>query len=136
MSTNRGRRSNQKGNRGERELANLLKEWWPDARRGLKQCRRGYEEADVTNTPFWWEAKWYKSFAFFRHLRQAEKAVLDNGCNQVPVAAFRIDADTEWVVAFRLSNLQRVAKEVYLGTIEQGKVLPGGWTSTLYQTSA
>lgn len=51
-----GLKSRQKGKRIERYVANLLKEIWPNARRGLTQSR-GATEPDVTGTPFWVEVK-------------------------------------------------------------------------------
>lgn len=51
-----GKKSRDKGKRIERYVANLLKEIWPEARRGLTQSR-GAIEPDVVGTPFWVEVK-------------------------------------------------------------------------------
>ena len=51
-----GRLSRTKGKVWERHVANLLKEFWPDSRRGF-QSRAGDDEADVEDTPFWVECK-------------------------------------------------------------------------------
>lgn len=46
-----------KGHKWEREVANLLKPIFPEARRGLSQTRDGNECADVEGTPFHVECK-------------------------------------------------------------------------------
>ena len=51
-----GRRSRQKGQRGEREVARLFTERGHQARRGDSQSR-GAREADVEDTRFWIEVK-------------------------------------------------------------------------------
>lgn len=51
-----GLKSRSKGKRGERLVANKLKEIWPTAQRGLTQSR-GAIQPDVTGTPYWVEVK-------------------------------------------------------------------------------
>ena len=68
-----GRRSRTKGKVWEREVANLLKEFWPDARRGW-QSRAGDDEADVEDTPFWVECKIGKCPNVYAAFDQADEA--------------------------------------------------------------
>ena len=68
-----GRRSRNKGKVWEREVANLFKEFWEDARRGF-QSRAGDDEADVEDTPFWVECKVGARPNVFGAFDQAEKA--------------------------------------------------------------
>lgn len=56
-----GRHQREKGKRGEREVATLLREkfaWLADkVRRGASQSRRGSDAADVEGLPWWMEVK-------------------------------------------------------------------------------
>lgn len=52
-----GKLSRSKGKRGEYEMRDFLRKWFPDARRGANQSRSGSDSADVEGTPFWTEAK-------------------------------------------------------------------------------
>lgn len=51
-----------KGKAFERLVANLLKEVWPEAKRGLSQTRDGAECADVEVPKYWIECKKWKAF--------------------------------------------------------------------------
>lgn len=46
-----GRKSKQKGKRGEREACDVLRPLFPDVRRKAMQARGGHEGADLENTP-------------------------------------------------------------------------------------
>lgn len=48
--------SRTKGQVGEREIVHFLKQWFPNAERGI-QNRYGFDVADVENVPFWVEVK-------------------------------------------------------------------------------
>ena len=48
-----GKRSRDKGKRGEREACDLLRPLFPDVRRKAMQSRGGSEGADLENTPGW-----------------------------------------------------------------------------------
>lgn len=69
-----GKASRDKGARFERQAANLLKELYPDARRGADQCRKGTDAPDVVGTPFWWEAKSGKRPNIMGAIEQAKAA--------------------------------------------------------------
>lgn len=49
-----GRKSRQKGKRGEREACDLLRERFPNVRRSAMQARGGLEQPDLLCTPGWW----------------------------------------------------------------------------------
>tara|TARA_Y100001963_G_scaffold93365_4_gene128518 strand:- start:3472 stop:3819 length:348 start_codon:yes stop_codon:yes gene_type:complete len=68
-----GRRSRTKGKAWEREVAQLLRRFWVDARRGF-QSRAGDDEADVEDTPFWVECKVGQRPNVFKAFDQAELA--------------------------------------------------------------
>ncbi len=69
-----GRASRNKGAAFERLVANLLREIYPNARRGY-QRRSGSDEPDVAGTPWWVEAKVSKATPqVYRAWWQAAKA--------------------------------------------------------------
>jgi len=51
----RAKTNNAKGKSFEREVANLFKTVYPEARRSFGQARSGAESPDVVGTPFWIE---------------------------------------------------------------------------------
>lgn len=67
-------RSRRKGAGWERELAELLREVWPEAKRGIGQSRHGGECCDVEGTPYWIEAKVGQQTNPRAAVRQAEAA--------------------------------------------------------------
>ena len=69
-----GRRSKRKGAHHEREVAEILRKLYPNAKRGLGQARAGGEVPDVAGTPWWVEAKHRKVENVRAALRQAEDA--------------------------------------------------------------
>ena len=66
-----GRRSRQKGKRGEREVARLFTDRGYQARRGDSQSA-GAREADVEDTSFWVEVKRGKRCPIRRAIEQSE----------------------------------------------------------------
>ena len=72
-----GKRERDKGNGYEREVAEMLREVWPDARRGIGQARAAGEIPDVTKTPYWWETKHRKAISVPAAVRQAKAAMAD-----------------------------------------------------------
>ena len=53
--------SRNKGHGFEREVASILRAFYPEARRGIGQARSAGEVCDVEGTPWWVESKFYKS---------------------------------------------------------------------------
>ena len=69
-----GRRSKAKGASFEREVRALLRDLWPEAKRGIGQARSAKEVSDVEGTPFWIECKSRKQVSVLDALEQAEEA--------------------------------------------------------------
>ena len=104
-----GRASREKGKRGERELANALRELGFDARRS-QQFSGSNGTADViTSIPgTHWEVKRYSRIAACRFMDQAEE---DSLVEDVPVVALREDR-SPWMVMVKLSDLRRLAQTI------------------------
>ena len=66
-----GRRGQQKGAGYEREVAEHLREFYPDAKRSLVQRRDAREGSDVWGTPFWIEAKFKNNVNIIDAVKQA-----------------------------------------------------------------
>jgi hypothetical protein len=66
--------SRNKGAAWERQVANELKPYFPNARRGLGQARSAGEVSDVEGTPWWVECKRMKRCSIEAAWRQAEAA--------------------------------------------------------------
>lgn len=74
-----GKFSRDKGKRGEREYANLIKPFFPDARRGASQSRSGSDAPDVVaGANFWHECKIGKRTNPKAALEQASEAKPDH----------------------------------------------------------
>lgn len=91
-----GRRSRQKGNRGELEVLHLLQEVWPDAHTTRNACAgtRVGNSADIGGVPLRVEVKRGKRPNIRAALRQAEASPGD----YLAVAFTRADRD-KWVVS-------------------------------------
>lgn len=90
--------SRSKGQRGEREWANVLRVEFPELefRRGLQSRGGGAEVADVEGLPgFHFEVKRVENLAIWKALAQAEN---DADAQLVPVVAFRRNFG-KWYVA-------------------------------------
>lgn len=97
----RGRKSRNKGKRGERELANILKErGYTDARRG-QQYSGKTGEADVVGIPgYHIEVKRVEQF----HLWDAlEQSTSDARAGEIPIVIHRKN-QRPWVVVMSLDN--------------------------------
>ena len=91
--------SRDKGKRGEREIVALLRDLYPDARRGF-QSRQGDDEADVECTPWWIEVKRVKAQETPRKAMAQAVAATDG---RVPVVFSRRD-NSDWLVTMRVSD--------------------------------
>lgn len=95
-----GRREKEKGKRGEREVANILKAHGYDARRGQQFC--GFNgEADVVGMPgYHLEVKFQETTKLWEWLAQSER---DARTGEVPVVVFR-KSRSPWIVAMRFED--------------------------------
>ena len=92
-----GRKSKQKGKRGEREVATMLRAIFPEAKRGIQSRGGGAEIADVEIPAFHIEVKLQAKPNIRAALRQA---VAEAAPGKHPVAFTRADRD-DWVVSMR-----------------------------------
>lgn len=104
----RGRASRRKGHSFEREVAALLRELWPDAKRGL-QSRGGTKEVpDIDGTPFFFELKRGKKTNIKAALAQADAA-----CHQVTETG-TVKVDTRPPIAICKDDRQKATVTMYL----------------------
>ena len=98
-----GASSRNKGNAGEREFAEYLRErGWLDARRALGQARDG--GGDVPVPPVLYEVKRRKGISVRKWLEQATAAMPQyKGC-KLPVVAMREDGRKDWMVLLRADD--------------------------------
>ena len=101
-----GKMSRDKGKRGERELANILKEYGYDCRRGQQYCG-GNGDADVIGLPgIHIECKRVEHLNLSNAMDQAVK---DSGANDLPFgyplpAVFHRKNNYTWLVTMRLCD--------------------------------
>lgn len=98
--------SRDKGKRGEREIATMLRDLYPDARRGF-QSRQGDDEADVECTPWWVEVKRVARNEQPRKAMEQAAAATDG---RVPVVFSRRD-NTDWLVTMRAADWLAMATD-------------------------
>ena len=104
-----GRRSRDKGARGEREAAAFLSAWFPGAERGVSQTRGGIDGPDVEGVyGLWVEVKRLAAPQAEKWMAQAENDLAEAATkfprlNTVPIVVFRGDRgryrvviDAEW----------------------------------------
>ncbi|KKM94494.1 hypothetical protein LCGC14_1197760 [marine sediment metagenome] len=106
-----GTRSREKGNEGERDVANALKKEWPvlceHARRGL-QDRDGIEACDVEGVPgMWVESKKEVQNNVRKTLRQMAEKCQDG---RIPFAVIKDDGKPPFVV-MPFESLVRILNE-------------------------
>jgi Holliday junction resolvase len=90
--------SRTKGAKFEREIATVLRELWPEAKRGIGQTRMGSEVPDVDGTPYWVEAKHRKVISVHEAVRQATEAtdgrpimIIHKRDHEAPLVTFTLD---------------------------------------------
>jgi Holliday junction resolvase len=104
-----GRTSREKGKRGERELAQALRDLGIDARRSVQYSgREGTADLTTSLPGVHWEAKRSARIAALRFLEQAER---DSPATDLPVVACREDRGP-WTVIVRLEDLPRLAEKI------------------------
>jgi len=85
-----GKRSRNKGARGERAVADYLKKVYPDAKRGVGQSQSGSNTADVEGTPWWPEVKFSKQ----PNIRAAMAQAKDATDGRKPIVFSKRDRET------------------------------------------
>ena len=112
-----GKASRDKGARGEREFANLLKELgFTSLRKGFTQCApEGESDVECKELPNWhFEVKRVNRLEIWRALAQAEADAKPKG--RLPVVAFKRDR-SEWYITMGAEELMKMVKG-YLNTLE------------------
>lgn len=104
-----GKRSREKGAEGERAVAAILREFYPEAQRGLVQSRSAKEVADVANTPWWVETKWKHVVNIHGAVEQAIAAC---GGKRILVVTKRT-GDADWLVTVPLSQWLEEHRELH-----------------------
>ncbi len=109
-----GRRSKQKGDQYERDLARRWREsgLFPDAKRGLGQARGGAAAPDVEGLPVWCEAKHRRAISVRAAIGQAEKNT--DGRPVAVVVRYHGDGEDQSIVCIRLPEWERLMAAVYL----------------------
>lgn len=75
-----GKKSRDKGIRGEQEVARMFRRWFPDARRSYGQARKGYDQPDIiggVEKHFFVEVKRYKRLTVGQLRKHWDKTVED-----------------------------------------------------------
>lgn len=109
-----GKMSKEKGKRGEREVANILKEHGYDAHRG-QQFHGGGDSPDVVGLPgFHIEVKYTQRFMPYDALEQAENDSKDTG--NTPIVVYRKAAEKgfkkpEWLAVLKFEDFLRILEE-------------------------
>ena len=102
-----GKKSRDKGKRGERELAGILRDYGFDARRGVQYCG-GADSPDVMGLPgVHIEVKRTESLRLYDALAQSKA---DAAEEEMPVVIHRRN-DCEWVVIQPLADWIKLYKE-------------------------
>lgn len=92
--------SRSKGIRGENELAEILKQWWPRCARNIDQFRD--DKRDILHTPgAHWQVKRVERLNIWAALNQAET---EAGELDIPIVAFRRNRGG-WYAALSLYEL-------------------------------
>ena len=101
-----GKHSRMKGARGEREVAELLRPLFPQAKRGVGQTQAGNTCADVEGTDFWLEVKRTEREAPRKALRQAIEAT-----DGRPPVVFTRPNNGEWMVCMLAEDWMTLVDE-------------------------
>lgn len=92
----RGRRSRNKGKRGEQFVAKALRDIFGEQTRRGWQARRGDDASDIIGTPFWIEVKFRKVVSIAAAIRQAITA--SRGSGQAVLLVVKQDRETPLAV--------------------------------------
>lgn len=101
--------SREKGKRGELEVANLLKTYGYDCRRGQQYCGSN-GDADVVGLPgIHIEIKRKEKFNLYESL---EQAIRDATVKKLMPVVFHRKNNREWVVVLRLTDFLSILKKL------------------------
>ena len=102
----------------ERQARDLLKELWPDARRGLGQAY-GAQQADIEGTPLRWEVKchaqWPPIEAAIQQLERDGEKYTDA---RIQAVMHKRKNKTSWRVTMKFEDFVRLVRELELAQRE------------------
>ncbi len=131
-----GKQSREKGARGERAVASILKRCFPDVRRG-----RQYDsarECDVEGTPFRLEVKLRKTMPYRlveEALEQAKKDGIKHKDKRIPMAVMRRDRGP-MIAAFYLEDFVRIVETMFYNyTAEQQEEVVAVFGEAAYENT-
>lgn len=84
-----GRSQRRKGHNFEREVARIMRRWFPEAKRGYQTRGGGKEQADVINTPYHIECKVGKK----PNIKAAYQQACEDTQGEPPVAITKWDRE-------------------------------------------
>jgi len=99
-----GKASRRKGNEGECEAANRMREFFPNAKRGVGQTQAGNNCADVEGTDWWIEVKRSKRMPNV-HAAMAQAETETDG--RPPLVLSRQDRG-EWIASIKFKDFARL----------------------------
>lgn len=106
-----GRPQKEKGKRGERQAAEILREMFPGLadriRRGWQSRFGGKDEADIIGLPFHVEVAVGANPPIYRKLQQALRDAKAQACEPPVMVLTKRDRD-QWVVTMPLKDFERV----------------------------
>lgn len=107
--------SREKGAAGERELANILKDYGYKTRRGQQYCGSN-GDADVVGLPgIHIECKRVEKFTLKELNKAMEQSINDAKDDEIPVVIHRKNFERDWKVTIRIHDLV----SVYRGSMEK-----------------
>lgn len=106
-----GKLSREKGKRGEREVANLCKQYGYDCQRTAQNRGKTGEAGDVEGLPgIHIEVKRTEKFSLYEALEQAKRDATAKGEGDMPVVFHRKN-DHEWVVVMAAGDFFTIYRE-------------------------
>lgn len=103
-----GKRSRDKGKRGEREVVALFHAHGFDGAKRATQSRDGADYPDVDGTAWWVECKRQKAPSIHAAMSQASAATTKAGDARAPVVFTRRDGE-EWLVTMKAADWLEIA---------------------------
>lgn len=103
-----GRRSKQKGKRGEREVANILKRYGYEARRTAQYCGSTGDASDVIGLEgYHIEVKNVERLNLWKAIEQSRHDAMEAGKKEVPVVVFK-KSRTSWQICIEFEEFLKI----------------------------
>lgn len=103
-----GRRSKQKGKRGEREVANILKRYGYEARRTAQYCGSTGDASDVIGLEgYHIEVKNVERLNLWKAIEQSTHDAMEAGKNETPVVVFKRSREP-WQICMEFEEFLKI----------------------------